>query len=135
MGRGIYGRGQAGEEGLMFDYVLVKRRNTMEIKQYQIVRVNLDPLAENASNKTEPCVVVSPDEMNRHLNTVMIAPVLTTPQKYPTRIRIKKANIQGRVALDQIMNINQKRITEVVDDCSRPSIRKIKSIIREMLVD
>jgi len=106
----------------------------MEIKQYQIVRVNLDPLAENESNKTEQCVVVSPNEMNRHLNTVMIAPVLTIPQKYPTRIRIKKANIHGRVALDQIMTIDRNRVTEMIDDCSRASIRKMKSIIREMLV-
>jgi len=64
----------------------------MEIKQYQIILVNLEPAVGSEIKKTRPCVVISPDEMNNHLRTVVIAPMTTSSKNYPTRIEIKHDN-------------------------------------------
>jgi len=61
----------------------------MEIKQYQIVLVNLDPTIGSEIKKTRPCVVISPNEMNKYLRTVVIAPMTTSSKNYPTKIKIK----------------------------------------------
>ena len=64
----------------------------MEIKQYEIYLVNLEPTLGSEIKKTRPCVVISPDEMNKHLRTVVIAPMTTSSKNYPTRVEIKHDN-------------------------------------------
>jgi mRNA interferase MazF len=107
----------------------------MEIKQYQIVLVNLDPTMGSEIQKTRPCVVVSPNEMNDHLRTVVIAPMTSASRKYPTRIEVNHLQRQGWIALDQIRTIDKIRIVKILGVLSEKEIRECKRIIRETFVD
>ena len=107
----------------------------MEINQYQIFLVNLDPTIGSEIRKTRPCVVISPDEMNIHLRTVVIAPLTTSSKNYPTRIKIKHNKREGQVVIDQIRTIDKKRIVRKLGELSNKEIREIKAIIRETFVD
>jgi len=107
----------------------------MEIGQYKIVLVNLDPTAGSEIRKTRPCVVISPDEMNRHLNTLVIAPMTTSSRNYPTRMEISHDNKQGWVVLDQVRTIDKKRVIRILGILSSEDIKELKAIIRETYVD
>jgi|SRR5664279_318543 len=107
----------------------------MEIKQYQIFLVNLDPTVGSEIKKTRPCVVISPDEMNRHLRTVVIAPLTTTSRSYPTRVEIKHENKMGWIVLDQIRTIDRQRIIKELGKLSKPEIKEVKLILKETYVD
>lgn len=86
----------------------------MKINQYDIVLVNLEPTLGSEINKTRPCVVVSPDEMNHYLKTIVIVPITSTLKKYPTRISISNQNIKGMAAIDQIRTIDKLRIAKII---------------------
>lgn len=107
----------------------------MELNQYQIVLVNLDPTLGREVKKTRPCVIISPDEMNRFLQTIIIAPITSASKNYPTRIEIKGKTTTGWVMVDQIRTIDRRRITKVFDKLSEEEIQTLKSIIRETFVD
>lgn len=107
----------------------------MEIKQYQIVLVNLDPTIGSEIKKTRPCVVISPDEMNKYLRTVVIAPMTTNSKKYPTRVEVKHDNKTGWIVLDQIRTIDRQRIIKELGRLSRPEIKEVKEIIKETYVE
>jgi mRNA interferase MazF len=107
----------------------------MEIIQYDIVLVNLDPTVGSEIKKTRPCVVISPKEMNKHLNTVIISPMTTRSKNYPTRIKIKHNHKTGWIILDQIRTIDKQRIIKSFGHLNIREIKKVKSIIQEMLVD
>ena len=107
----------------------------MEIKQYQIILVNLDPTLGSKIKKTRPCVVISPDEMNRHLRTIIIAPMTTTSKDYPSRIEIKHDNKIGWIVLDQIRTIDKQRILKELGKLSKPEIKEVKAVLKELLVD
>ncbi len=107
----------------------------MEVKQYQIILVNLEPAIGSEINKTRPCVVISPDEMNRHLRTVVIAPMTTSSKDYPTRVEIRHENKTGWIILDQIRTIDKHRIIKELGKLSRPEVRELKSVLKETYVD
>ena len=107
----------------------------MEINQYKIVLVNLDPTKGSEIKKTRPCVVISPDEMNRHLNTLVIAPMTTRSRDYPTRMKVRHDNKEGWIVLDQIRTIDKNRIVRILGALSNTEIKLLKSIIRETYVD
>src|SRR5512133_99279 len=107
----------------------------MEISQYQIILVNLDPTVGSEIKKTRPCVVLSPDEMNRNLRTVVIAPMTTSSKNYPTRIEVKHDNKIGWIVLDQVRTIDKQRIIKELGKLSKPEIKEIKSVIKETFVD
>ncbi|MFH0760125.1 MAG: type II toxin-antitoxin system PemK/MazF family toxin [Bacteroidota bacterium] len=107
----------------------------MEIAQYQIALVNLDPTIGSEIHKTRPCVIVSPDEMNRHLQTVVVVPLTSTSKPYPTRFSIIKGNISGWIAIDQIRTIDKTRIIRIEGTLSSSEIKTLKSIIRQSFVD
>ncbi len=107
----------------------------MEIKQYQIVLVNLDPTIGSEIKKTRPCVVISPDEMNKYLNTIVIAPMTTSSKKYPTRVKVKHDNKIGWVVLDQIRTVDKRRIIKTLGRLSRPEIKETKSVLKETFID
>ena len=107
----------------------------MEIRQYEIILVNLDPTIGSEIKKTRPCVVISPDEMNKHLRTVVIAPMTTTSKNYPTRVEIKHDNKLGWIVLDQVRTIDKQRILKNLGRLSKPEIKEVKSIIKETYVD
>jgi len=107
----------------------------MEIKQYQIFLVNLDPAIGSEIRKTRPCVVISPDEMNNHLRTVVIAPMTTSSKNYPTRVEIKHDNRIGWIVLDQIRTIDKQCILRDLGKLSKPEIKEVKAILKETFVD
>lgn len=107
----------------------------MELKQYSIVLVNLDPTIGSEIKKTRPCVIVSPNEINKFLNTIVVAPMTTNLKKYPTRINVKHNDKKGMIAIDQIRTIDKSRIIKRFDQLSKSEIKKCKDIIRETFVD
>ena len=107
----------------------------MEIKQYQVVLVNLDPTIGSEIQKTRPCVILSPNEMNDNLKTITIAPITSTSRKYPTRVKIKHNNQEGWIVIDQIRTIDKTRIIEVFNSLTIKEINECKQVIRETFVD
>jgi len=107
----------------------------MELKQYQIVLLNLDPTIGSEMKKTRPCVIISPDEMNRYLQTIVVAPMTSQSKNYPTRVEVKHQNKKGWVVLDQIRTIDRSRIVKVYNHLSEKEIIKIKSVLKETFVD
>ena len=107
----------------------------MDIDQYYIVLVNLDPTIGSEIKKTRPCVVISPDEMNKHLQTVVIAPMTSQSKHYPTRIEVKHNHKKGWIVLDQIRTVDRMRILKVLDKLTEKEITKLKSTIKEIFVD
>jgi len=107
----------------------------MEINQYQIILVNLDPTLGSEIKKTRPCVVISPNEMNKFLNTVVIAPMTTSSKNYPTRIEIKHDNKIGWIVLDQIRTIDKQRIIRDLGRLTKSEIIVIKSVLKETYID
>ncbi len=107
----------------------------MEITQYQIILVNLDPTIGSEIKKTRPCVVISPNEMNRYLQTIVIAPMTTSSKSYPTRVEIKHENKIGWIVLDQIRTIDKQRIIKDLGKLSKPEIKEVKAILKETYID
>ena len=107
----------------------------MELSQYQIVLVNLDPTIGSEIKKTRPCVIISPNEMNKHLRTIVITPMTSKSKKYPTRIKIKHDNKIGWVVIDQIRTIDKQRIIKILGRLSYLEIKEVKSILKETFVD
>jgi mRNA interferase MazF len=107
----------------------------MEVKQYQIVLVNLDPTLGSEIQKTRPCVIVSPNEINDNLRTVVIAPMTSASRKYPTRVKVKHNNQEGWVVIDQIRTIDKIRVVKKFGSLSENEIRECKRVIRETFVD
>jgi len=107
----------------------------MEIKQYEIILVNLDPSIGSEMKKTRPCVILSPNEMNMYLQNVIIAPVTNTSKPYPTRVKIKNKEVTGWVVLDQIRTIDKIRIVKTLTKLTPKEIVAIKQILKEFLID
>jgi len=107
----------------------------MDLAQYQIVLVNLDPTIGSEIKKTRPCVIISPDEMNKFLRTIVVTPMTTISKKYPTRIEVKHDRKIGWMVSDQIRTIDKQRIIKVLGRLSIPEINEVKSVIKETFVD
>lgn len=107
----------------------------MELTQYQIVLVNLDPTIGSEIKKTRPCVIISPNEMNKYLRTIVVAPMTTKSRNYPTRIKIKHNRKIGWIVIDQIRTIDKKRIVKVLGELSQPELKEVKSVLKETYVD
>ena len=107
----------------------------MKLKQYSIVLVNLDPTIGSEIKKTRPCVIISPDEINMYLRTIVVAPMTTNLKNYPTRIKVKHNDKKGMIAIDQIRTIDKSRIVKKFTRLSNAEIQKCKDIIRETFVD
>ena len=107
----------------------------MEISQYHVYLVNLDPTLGHEIKKTRPCLIVSPDEMNRYLKTVMIAPMTTQSHDYPSRVMLRFERKHACIVLDQIRTVDRVRLVKELGKLDVRHIRKVKDVIREMLVD
>ena len=105
------------------------------MNQYEVFLINLDPTIGHEMKKTRPCVVISPDEMNENIGTVLIAPLTTKSHNYPSRVGIVFDGKEGWVVLDQIRVIDKRRAIKKLGKIKEKEIRKIKKIIMEMLVD
>lgn len=111
----------------------------MEITQYEIVLVNLDPIpiaiGRSEMKKTRPCAVISPNEMNKYLQTIVVAPLTSTSKPYPTRVEIKQAKTKGWVVLDQIRTVDRMRIVKKTGNLTSSEIESVKNVIMETYVE
>jgi mRNA interferase MazF len=107
----------------------------MAMNQYEIVLVNLDPTIGSEIHKTRPCVIISPNEINHNLQTVVIAPMTSTSRKYPTRVEVKHDGKPGWIVIDQIRTIYKTRVVKVLGKLNRKEIQELKSVIKETFVD
>jgi mRNA interferase MazF len=107
----------------------------MELNQYSVILVNLDPTLGSEIKKTRPCVILSPNEMNKYLQTIVIAPMTTNIKKYPTRVPVRVDNKKGMIAIDQIRTVDRQRIIRVLDSLSKSEIQKCKEVLKETFVD
>lgn len=107
----------------------------MDLKQHNIVLVNLDPTMGSEMKKTRPCVIISPNEMNKYLNTIVIAPMTSSSKNYPTRLEINHDNKKGWIVLDQIRTVDRQRIIKNLGNLTEKEIVSIKEILRETFVD
>lgn len=104
----------------------------VEVTQYAVYWANLDPTIGSEINKTRPCVVISPVEMNKYLKTVIIAPVTHTVKSYPTRINCSIKGEPGSIMLDQIGTIDKKRLANFISKLADEEIERVKNVIKEM---
>ena len=107
----------------------------MDLTQYQIILVNLDPTVGGEIKKTRPCVIISPDEMNKYLRTIVVAPMTTKSKKYPTRVKVKHDKKTGWIVIDQIRTIDKERIIKSFGKLSTTEIKEVKSVLKETYVD
>jgi mRNA interferase MazF len=106
----------------------------MNLLQYNIVLVNLDPTTGSEMKKTRPCVIISPDEMNAHLQTIVVAPISSKSKQYPTRIPVIHASKKGWIVLDQIRTIERMRIVKIMGKLKPKEIINLKAILHETYV-
>lgn len=104
----------------------------MGIARFDVYRVELDPSVETEIRKTRPCLVVSPDEMNRHIRTVIVAPMTTKGRPHPTRVACRFQGKQGQVVLDQIRTVDRTRLVEKLGRLDKRIGAKVLSLLQEM---
>lgn len=107
----------------------------MVLNQYQFILVNLDPTIGSEIKKTRPCIVVSPNEINHNLRTIVVCPLTTKSKKYPTRIEINHNDKKGWIVVEQIRTIDKSRVVKTFDYLSPSKIKELKSILKETFVD
>lgn len=107
----------------------------MVINQYDICWIDLDPTKGSELKKIRPCIVISPDEMNYNINTVIIAPLTSTSKNYPTHVKIDFGNREGWIVLDQLRCVDKSRLLKNAGSLNESTVSDVKNVIREMLVD
>jgi mRNA interferase MazF len=98
----------------------------------EIWLVSLDPTQGSEMRKTRPCLVVSPDEMNRHLRTILIAPMTTVERAHPTRVPLTFQSKHGQVALDQVRAVDRQRLVRRIGKISAATAQAVSSVLLEM---
>ena len=107
----------------------------MVINQYDIIWIDLNPTIGHEIKKVRPCVILSPDEMNLNIDTIIIAPMTTKSRSYPTRVKILFEKKLGWIVLDQIRTIDKIRLKGKAGHLKETEIIAVKSILKEMLID
>jgi mRNA interferase MazF len=104
----------------------------MVVRRFDVFLINLDPTLGGEIRKTRPCLVISPDEMNRYISTVIVAPMTTKGRDYPTRIPCHFKGKQGQVALDQIRAVDKVRLVQKLGRIDKRIQEKVLSVLAEM---
>lgn len=107
----------------------------MEINRFEVFLVNLDPTVGYEIKKTRPCLVISPNEMNHHISTVIVAPMTTRGRKYPTRICCSFQGKNGQIVLDQIRTIDKKRLVKKLGILSKKTQTKTLKLLQELFAE
>jgi mRNA interferase MazF len=107
----------------------------MVISQYDVFLINLDPTIGHEIKKTRPCLIISPDEMNANISTVIIAPMTTKSRDYPTRVSVTFKRKPGWIVLDQIRTVDRKRLVRKLGSITGPTILAVKAVLSEMLIE
>ena len=104
----------------------------MVVNRFDVYLINLDPTVGSEIQKTLPCVIISPDEMNRHIRTVIVAPLTTAGKEYPTRIPCEFKKKRGYIVLDQIRTIDKKRLIKNLGTLDAETQLKVISILQRL---
>ncbi|MGM0432465.1 MAG: type II toxin-antitoxin system PemK/MazF family toxin [Spirochaetota bacterium] len=105
------------------------------MKQYDIYLLNVDSAVTSQVKKTRTCAILSPDEMNLALQTIIIAPVTTKTPACPTRVPVVFNGKQNYIVLDQLRTIDKSRLVKKLGKIGEPAAGRVKAIISEMLVE
>ncbi|MBA2340481.1 MAG: type II toxin-antitoxin system PemK/MazF family toxin [Pyrinomonadaceae bacterium] len=104
----------------------------MVVKRFEVHVVNLDPTVGSEIQKARPCLVISPDEMNRFIKTVIVAPMTTKGASYPTRVACKFQGKRGQVVLDQIRTVDKTRLAKKLGRIDKRVQIEVLSVLGEM---
>src|SRR5713101_8067019 len=104
----------------------------MVINRFEVYLVSLDPTVGSEIKKTRPCLVISPDEINHFLRTVIVAPMTTQGRSYPSRIPCRFHGKQGHVVLDQIRAVDSLRLVKKLGRLDRKTTAKVMEVLLEM---
>ena len=102
------------------------------ISRFDVCLINLDPTIGHEIKKTRPCLIISPDEMNRQIRTVIIAPMTTAGREYPTRISTSFEGKKGRIILDQIRTVDKRRLVKVQGKIDESTAGRVLETLAEM---
>lgn len=104
----------------------------MVIGRFDVFLVNLEPTVGREIKKMRPCLVISPDEMNHHIRTVIVAPMTTKGRAYPTRVPCKFKGKSGQVVLDQLRTVDSVRLTRKLGRISERTGSEVLAVLQEM---
>lgn len=104
----------------------------MGVNRFEVYLVNLDPTVGSEIKKTRPCLVISPDEMNLHIRTVIIAPLTTKGRPYPTRVPCRFQGKDGQVVLDQIRIVDKVRLVRRLGKLDRRWSPEVLAVLQAM---
>jgi mRNA interferase MazF len=104
----------------------------MVVKRFEVYLINLDPTIGHEIKKTRPCLVISPNEMNQHISTAIVAPMTTRGRTYPTRVSCSFQGKKGQIVLDQIRTVDKKRLVKRLGVISKISQEKTLQILQEL---
>ena len=104
----------------------------MAINRFEVYLVNLDPTVGSEIQKTRPCLVVSPDEKNHNIRTVIVAPMTTKGRPYPTRVACRFKGKTGQVILDQIRTVDQRRLVRKLGRLDPKTSAQVLDVLQEM---
>jgi mRNA interferase MazF len=107
----------------------------MVVKRFEVYLINLDPSIGSEIQKTRPCLVISPDEMNAHIATVIVAPMTTRGREYPTRVKCKFQGKAGQIVLDQIRTVDKARLVKKLGRINSATQKKVLTVLFEMLAE
>ncbi len=104
----------------------------MVINRFDVFLISLDPTRGSEIRKTRPCLVISPDEMNEHIGTVIVAPMTTKGRAYPSRVTCIFEGKRGQIVLDQIRTVDKTRLLRRLGKVSAPVQVKVLDTLQEM---
>jgi mRNA interferase MazF len=104
----------------------------MEVKREEVWLIQLNPTQGSEIAKVRPCLVISPTDINKYLNTVLIAPMTTTIKSYPTRIDTVFQGVKGQIAIDQLRAVDKSRLIQRLGEIDADTIKRVLAIIREL---
>ena len=107
----------------------------MVVKRFEVYLVNLDPTVGSEIKKTRPCLIISPDEMNRHIATVIIAPMTTKGRNYPTRVSCKFQGKSGQVVLDQLRTVDKRRLVKKLGRIDKKTQQSVLLMLAELFAE
>ena len=107
----------------------------MDVKRFDVYLVNLDPTIGTEIQKTRPCLVVSPDEMNQHIATVIIAPMTTKGRPYPTRVSCRFQDREGQIVLDQLRTVDRARLVKRLGRVGMEAQQTVLAVLAEMFAE
>ena len=107
----------------------------MVVKRFEVYLVNLDPTVGSEIQKTRPCVIISPDEMNRYISTVIVAPMTSKGRSYPSRVSCKFEGKNGQIVLDQIRTVDKARLVKKLGKLDKPSQKMVFEVLTEMFAE